>query len=115
MLGARRRNRMNTTALPAAPATSDVILKATAVSFAYDRARTVLEAVSVTPRPVTILGLLGPNGSGKTTLLRLFAGTLVPARGEITIDGARLDTLSRRALARRLAIVPKATHSAFDF
>lgn len=34
-----------------------------------------------------IIGLIGPNGSGKTTLIKLLNGLLVPASGEISIDG----------------------------
>jgi iron complex transport system ATP-binding protein len=52
------------------------------------------------------LGLIGPNGSGKTTLLRSVAG-LVPHRGELRIGDALPGSLSRRELARRIALVPQ--------
>jgi iron complex transport system ATP-binding protein len=52
------------------------------------------------------LGLIGPNGSGKTTLLRTVAG-LVPHRGELRIGDAPPGSLSRRELARRIALVPQ--------
>ena len=53
------------------------------------------------------LGLIGPNGSGKTTLLRAVAG-LVPHRGELRVGDAPPGGLSRRELARRIALVPQA-------
>ena len=34
-----------------------------------------------------IVGLLGPNGSGKTTLIKLINALLIPAGGEVLIDG----------------------------
>lgn len=37
------------------------------------------------------LALLGPSGCGKTTTLRLIAGFEMPDRGEIEIDGRRVD------------------------
>jgi ABC-type branched-subunit amino acid transport system ATPase component len=40
----------------------------------------------------TIVGLIGPNGAGKTTLLDAVTG-FVPARGEILVDGRRVDGL----------------------
>jgi iron complex transport system ATP-binding protein len=52
------------------------------------------------------LGLIGPNGSGKTTLLRTIAG-LVPHRGELRVGDAPPGGLSRRELARRIALVPQ--------
>jgi iron complex transport system ATP-binding protein len=52
-----------------------------------------------------IVGLLGPNGSGKTTLLRLLAGLRRPDAGTVRYDGTSLRDLSRRTLARRLAVV----------
>jgi iron complex transport system ATP-binding protein len=100
------------------------MLDAAGVWFGYERrhrhgrserAGYVLEDVSVSVPSGAIVGLLGPNGSGKTTLLKVLAGTLVPARGRVLLDGAAVGALSRRELARRIAVVPQETHSAFDF
>ena len=92
------------------------ILEASEVSFAYrGQARPVLDAVSLTVKPRVIVGLLGPNGSGKTTLLRMLSGTLRPDSGRVVLDSAPLSAFSRRDMARRIAVVPQETHSAFDF
>ena len=86
------------------------------VSFAYDKqARPVVDGVSLSVSRSTIVGLLGPNGSGKTTLLRLLSGTLIPDRGRVLLDGQAIAGMSRRDLARRIAVVPQETHSAFDY
>ena len=69
----------------------------------------------MTVRPGALVGLLGPNGSGKTTLLRLLAGTARAGGGSVTLDGRDIATLSRQAVARRLAVVPQETHLAFDY
>jgi iron complex transport system ATP-binding protein len=91
-------------------------LHATGVSFAYDRrGRDVIDGVTLGVPAGAIVGLLGPNGSGKTTLLRLLSGTLTARLGRIAVDGAAVETLSRRELARRIATVPQETHSTFDF
>ena len=95
------------------------MLQATGISFAYGRRRTagqrVLDGVSLAVERGTIIGLLGPNGSGKTTLLRILAGVLAPQSGSVTIDGRPIEQMSRRDLARRVAVVPQETHSTFDF
>jgi iron complex transport system ATP-binding protein len=91
------------------------MLQVTDAWFGYDEQRPVLKGVSVAIAPAGIVGILGPNGSGKTTLLRVLAGTRVPQRGEVTLDGAPLARTARAALARRLAVVPQETQLAFDY
>ncbi|MBI4886758.1 MAG: ABC transporter ATP-binding protein [Acidobacteria bacterium] len=89
------------------------------ISFGYDsppgRGAFSLAGLSLAIRRGSLTGLLGPNGCGKTTLLKLLAGVLQPARGVITLDGAAIAAMSRRQLARRLALVPQETHPAFDY
>ena len=75
----------------------------------------MLDDVSLSVARGSIVGLIGPNGSGKTTLLRLLNGTLAPAQGAVSLDGVPLATLSRRDLARRVAVVPQETQVTFDF
>jgi iron complex transport system ATP-binding protein len=92
------------------------VLRASDVSFAYhDGAPGVLDGVSLSVTRGSIVGLIGPNGSGKTTLVRVLNGTLAPDRGTVSLDGVPLSALSRRDLARRIAVVPQETHVTFDF
>lgn len=90
------------------------MLQAVDVRFAYG-VRPILDGVSLQIAPGTIVGILGPNGSGKTTLLRLLSGTRRPTSGSVRLDGASLSELSRRAVARRIAVVPQETQLAFEY
>jgi iron complex transport system ATP-binding protein len=85
------------------------------VSFAYEGTQHVLRDVAFEIRRGAMVGLLGPNGSGKSTLLRIIDGMLKPASGRVLIDGEDVSKLTRRALARRVAVIPQETHTAFDF
>lgn len=86
------------------------------VSFRYaPDAPLVVDGVSVRIAPGSLVGVLGPNGSGKTTLLRLLSGTRRPTSGRVLLGNAPLDGLSRRDIARRLAVVPQDTELAFEY
>jgi ABC-type cobalamin/Fe3+-siderophores transport system ATPase subunit len=95
------------------------VLHASELSYEYSSGR---EGGTFSLREVTIdvprgslTGLLGPNGCGKTTLLRLLAGILTPQSGTVTLGERRLADLSRREIARHIAVVPQETHPAFDY
>jgi len=45
------------------------------------------------------LSLCGPSGSGKTTLLNLIGGLDFPTKGEVLLDGRRIDNLGQQELA----------------
>lgn len=63
----------------------------------------------------SLTGLLGPNGCGKTTLLRLLGGALKPELGVVRLGTRDLRSMSARAIAQQIAVVPQETHPAFDF
>jgi NitT/TauT family transport system ATP-binding protein len=71
-------------------------VEAQAVRFSYDRVQgqpeqAVLDDVSLSVAPGTLVALVGPNGCGKSTLLRVLAGLLRPKTGLVTIAGEPVD------------------------
>lgn len=67
--------------------------------------RTVIEDATLTARAGTLTALIGANGSGKSTLLRTLAGVQPALGGRISVGGHSLGSLSRRELARNMAMV----------
>jgi iron complex transport system ATP-binding protein len=85
----------------------DVVLR-------YPRAtRAAVDGVTLDAPRGAITAIVGPNGSGKSTLVRALLGRLAPTRGTISIDGARIETLTRLEAARRVALVPQREEPAF--
>ncbi|MFT9094700.1 MAG: ABC transporter ATP-binding protein [Gluconobacter cerinus] len=66
----------------------------------YDR---ILSLTDLSVREGEHVALIGANGAGKSTLLRLLAGLIPPTEGEIFLEGTLLSTLSRPAVARKIA------------
>jgi putative ABC transport system ATP-binding protein len=60
----------------------------------------VLRGIDLDVAQGEFLALMGPSGSGKTTLLNLIGGLDRPDRGEITVAGERIDSLSAGRLTK---------------
>lgn len=58
------------------------------VSYRYpDSSKDVLRDFTLSIEPGKKVAILGRSGAGKSTLLKLLTGTLVPTRGDVTIEG----------------------------
>jgi len=86
-------------------AAAPLLLRADAVTVQLGGA-VVVDRASLTLRAGELVALVGPNGAGKTTLMRALAG-LLPASGNIEINGRQLETLGQRERARAIAYLPQ--------
>jgi branched-chain amino acid transport system ATP-binding protein len=69
----------------------------------------VLQGVEIGVQKGSIACIVGPNGAGKSTVLKTISGLLTPRRGEIHLDGERIDTKSAAdILGRGISQVPQA-------
>lgn len=84
------------------------------VSFGYG-SRDVIRAASFDLHAGSCTALIGPNGAGKTTMLRLAAGTLRSRTGDVLLNGEPLRTLTLKAAARTIALVPQQLDVPFQF
>jgi iron complex transport system ATP-binding protein len=75
--------------------------------------REVLRDVSLGVSSGEALALLGPNGAGKTTLLRSLNRTVPVELGEIILDGKSIGDMSRREIAREIAVVAQENETKF--
>lgn len=58
-----------------------------------------LDGIAFTAQKGEFIGIMGPSGSGKTTLLNVLTGVDAATSGEVTIDGNRMDKLTKDDLA----------------
>jgi iron complex transport system ATP-binding protein len=85
------------------------------VNARYPTGRLALEGITLRARAGELCAVLGPNGAGKSTLVRVLSGALAPSQGEAILLGERLDSMNRRAIARRVAVVPQGISTAPGF
>lgn len=78
------------------------------VGYTYPGAeRPALCGLNFTIQANTTVGLVGASGAGKTTAVDVLLGLLPPQRGEVTVDGRRIDAESVRGWQRQLGYVPQ--------
>ncbi|MEU4834565.1 ABC transporter ATP-binding protein [Streptosporangium sp. NPDC023615] len=79
-------------------------LRTLGLAFGHD-GRRLLTGIDLTVEKGESVALVGVNGSGKSTLLRLLSGILAPHAGTVELDGRPLTRMSRRQIARRVAVM----------
>lgn len=75
--------------------------------------RVLVDGLDLSLQRGEFIAVLGRNGTGKTLSLLTLAGLLAAAGGEIRLCGRPLAAMSRRDIARRLALLPQDTEDIF--
>lgn len=75
----------------------------------------VLDGVDLPIVDGEVIGILGPNGCGKTTLLKNLNKNLEPTGGCVMLDGESMANLSKKEIAREVAVVPQTNEIRFAF
>ncbi|MBI3367158.1 MAG: ABC transporter ATP-binding protein/permease [Burkholderiales bacterium] len=79
------------------------------VSFAYDPARPILQALSFEIPAGKTVAVVGASGAGKSTLARLLYRFYDVSAGRITIDGQDIRGVTQDSVRRAIGIVPQDT------
>ena len=88
------------------------MLEAINLSINYGARKAVVD-VSLSVAPGNMTAIVGANGAGKSSLLRALNGSIQPASGAVLLDGKPLDSYSRRAVGKRIAVVAQEAMLAF--
>jgi len=77
--------------------------------------RSILGGIDLSLSPGSFLAVIGPNGAGKTTLIRALDGLIVPAAGDVLIEGKPIASMNRKEVARIVGYVPQGDPGGLDF
>jgi general nucleoside transport system ATP-binding protein len=87
-------------------------LRLTNVTIAGTRARTAVDALSLTIAPGEILGLAGVEGNGQTELVEAIAGLRAVSSGSISVDGTDVTAFPiGKRLAHGITHIPEDRHA----
>jgi iron complex transport system ATP-binding protein len=75
--------------------------------------RCLVRSLTARFEPGRVVAVLGRNGVGKTLTLHTLAGLRPPDAGVVTLDDRALPAWPRRALARRLSLLPQSVEDPF--
>lgn len=76
------------------------------LTFAYTEDEPVLRHINLAVKKGSFLGIAGPSGCGKSTFIKALC-KMEQCGGEIYINGREIRTLSRKEIARNIALVPQ--------
>jgi iron complex transport system ATP-binding protein len=88
-------------------------IKIESLKIAYN-GKTVLKDLNLDFDTIGITSIIGPNGSGKSTILKAIGRLIKPSGGCVLLDGKDIHSLSAKAVARKMAILPQGPKSPDD-
>jgi ABC-type multidrug transport system fused ATPase/permease subunit len=77
------------------------------VSFAYEPGKYILNDINLTVKPGETVAIVGQTGSGKSSLVNLIARFYDAEKGDITVDGHSVRSVTQQSLRRQIGIVPQ--------
>ncbi len=79
------------------------------VSFAYDKKKPLIEALSFTAKPAERVAIVGRTGSGKTTLINLLMRFYEVDSGAVKVEGEDIRGVTRKSLRSSYGMVLQET------
>ncbi len=89
-------------------------LKIDEIEFAYGE-EVILKDISFNIEEGEFISIIGPNGSGKSTLLKTLNNIYTPRKGNIYLDGEKIQKIKRREIAKRISLVPQESQINYEF
>lgn len=75
------------------------------VSFSYDKPNPFIKNISFNIEKGSYTCIVGANGSGKTTLARLLSGLLISDKGDVFIDGLKINRQNMKEIRKYIGVI----------
>jgi len=87
------------------PVNGEIIFKD--VNFGYEPDNDVLHDINLSIKPGEAIAIVGQTGSGKSSLVSLTARFYEVEKGEVTVDGYDVRSVTQQSLRQQIGIVPQ--------
>jgi ATP-binding cassette subfamily B multidrug efflux pump len=77
------------------------------INFGYEPGKDVLHDINLAIKPGETVAIVGQTGSGKSSLVNLAARFYEVERGEVTVDGYNVQSVTQSSLRKQIGIVPQ--------
>ncbi len=77
------------------------------VGFAYNDKPNIFEDINFSINKNEFVAIVGESGVGKTTLIDLFAGLVKPIKGEILLNGKKLEVENKNYMISTIGYIPQ--------
>ena len=77
------------------------------VSFEYSESNPVIENFNIEIKKGSCIGIIGETGSGKSTILDILMGLIEPTKGNLMIDGKKIDKSNVNKWQEKISHVPQ--------
>jgi len=77
------------------------------VNFGYEPEKDILHDINMTVHPGEMVAIVGQTGSGKSSLVNLATRFYEVERGEVTVDGYDVQSVTQQSLRQQIGIVPQ--------
>lgn len=92
----------------------DASIKASNLTFSYGD-KNILDTLNLEICTGSFVTIIGPNGSGKSTLLKNITAEYTPQQGAVLLEDQDIFKISKKNLAKTIAVVPQDTGGDFSF
>jgi ABC-type multidrug transport system fused ATPase/permease subunit len=87
------------------PVKGEIVFKN--MSFAYEADKNVLHNINLKVKPGENIAIVGQTGSGKSSLVSLTARFYEVSKGQVTVDGHDVRSVTQQSLRKQIGIVPQ--------
>ena len=77
------------------------------LSFNYSGKPNIFDEINLSVNKNEFVAIVGESGVGKTTLIDLIAGLVDPTKGEVLLNGKRLDSKNKNNLISSIGYIPQ--------